>query len=45
MKKSLADMKPVDENKAPEQKTFGAFKNIEGNQATIDLEVLREHNV
>lgn len=45
MKKSLADMKPADGKEAPKEHSFGAFKTVEGNQATIDLEKLREHNV
>ena len=45
MKKSLADMKPADGKEAPKEHSFGAFKAVEGNQATIDLEKLREHNV
>ena len=42
MKKSLADMASDD---APKPKSFGAFKSVEGDQATIDLEQLRKHNV
>ena len=45
MKKSLADMKPADGKEAPKERSFGAFKAVEGNQATIDLEKLREHNI
>jgi|TARA_R100000030_G_scaffold100815_1_gene94834 GT2 family glycosyltransferase len=45
MKKSLADMKPADGKEAPKERSFGAFKTVEGNQATIDLEKLREHNI
>ena len=40
MKKSLADMKPADGKEAPKERSFGAFKAVEGNQATIDLETL-----
>ena len=42
MKKSLADMTTAE--KAP-KKSFGAFTNVEGSQAQIDLDILREHNV
>src|SRR5210317_1756928 len=45
MKKSLADMKPANGKEAPKEKRFGAFKAVEGNQATIDLEALRKHNI
>lgn len=46
MKKSLADMKPADTEEAPKQKrSFGAFKEISGSQATIDLDILRKHNI
>jgi len=45
MKKSLADMKPANGSEAPAEKRFGAFKAVEGNQATIDLEILRKHNI
>src|SRR5210317_2169360 len=51
MKKSLADFakkeKVVDnqDTQAPKTKTFGAFKEINGDQATIDLEQLRKHNI
>jgi len=51
MKKSLADFakkeKVVDnqDTQAPKTKTFGAFKEINGDQATIDLEKLRKHNI
>ena len=38
-------MKPADGKEAPKEHSFGAFKAVEGNQATIDLEKLREHNV
>lgn len=42
MKKSLSEMTSAE--KAP-KKQFGAFKEVEGNQAQIDLEMLRKHNV
>ena len=45
MKKSLADMKPANGTEAPKERSFGAFKAVEGNQATIDLEKLREYNI
>jgi hypothetical protein len=49
MKKSLSDMKPKDVTTPEEgqsiEKSFGAFKQVEGNQATIDLTQLRQHNV
>ena len=50
MKKSLSELKASDNsssnNKAPTQvKSFGAFKTIDGNQATIDLNILRKYNV
>ena len=46
MKKSLADMKkPSATEEAPKERSFGAFKTVEGNQATIDLEKLRENNI
>lgn len=56
MKKSLADFAKnshsADSNTIPETeapktktKTFGAFKEINGDQATIDLEQLRKHNI
>ena len=41
MKKSLSEMTSTE--KAP--KRFGAFKEVEGNQAQIDLDILRKHNV
>ena len=45
MKKSLSDMKPKASNEEqPKQKSFGAFTQVEGNQATIDLEKLRKYN-
>ena len=49
MKKSLADMgsKTIEPNpteQAP-SKSFGAFKTVEGDQATIDLNKLREMNI
>ena len=46
MKKSLADLaKSVNREEAPEQKSFGAFKSVDGGQATIDLDIIRKHNV
>ena len=51
MKKSLADFAKKEEvvdnqnTQAPKTKTFGAFKEINGDQATIDLEQLRKHNI
>ena len=42
MKKSLADMKKPSAEKSTEERSFGAFKTVEGGQATIDLEKLRE---
>ena len=43
MKKSLSEL--ASSNTKPEAKRVGAFKNIEGDQATIDLEMLRKHNI
>lgn len=46
MKKSLTDIQAVNgDKKAPEPKSFGAFKSIDGTQATIDLDMIRKHNV
>ena len=46
MKKIFSRKKAAGENKAPEErKSFGAFKEVEGNKAIIDLEVLRKYNV
>ena len=42
MKKSLADMKPTTDKK---EKSFGAFKSVDGGQATIDLDKLRQYNI
>ena len=42
MKKSLADMTTAE--KAP-KKSFGAFTNVEGSQAQIDLNIIRKHNI
>ena len=42
MKKSLSDMTSAE--KAP-KKHFGAFKEVKGDQAQIDLDMLRKHNV
>ena len=39
---SLSDLTSAE--KAP-KKQFGAFKQVEGNQAQIDLDILRKHNV
>jgi hypothetical protein len=49
MKKSLADMgstntDPIPNKEAP-NKSFGAFKAVEGDQATIDLNELRKMNI
>ena len=41
MKKALSEMTSAE--KAPRR--FGAFKEVEGNQAQIDLDILRKHNV
>jgi hypothetical protein len=42
MKKSLSDM--ISDDKAPQSKDkkFGAFTNVEGNQAQIDLSVMED---
>ena len=40
MKKSLADMKPVDENKAPERKLLGLLKHRR-KSSNIDLNFTR----
>ena len=56
MKKSLADFAKTNTSasdvntdtakpNAPKTHSFGAFKEINGDQATIDLEVLRKYNV
>jgi hypothetical protein len=47
MKKSLAELKKSSANgeEAPKERSFGAFKTVDGNQATIDLEKLRENNI
>ena len=49
MKKSLADMGSPNIDPSPTEeaptKSFGAFKNIKGDQATIDLNKLREMNI
>lgn len=48
MKKSLADITVNATNiEAPktENKSFGAFKTVNGSQAVIDLEILRQHNI
>ena len=49
MKKSLADMGSTDVDSSPTEdapnKTFGAFKAVDGDQATIDLNKLREMNI
>jgi len=48
MKKTLADFgikKAADGKEAPEHKSFGAFKSVDGDQATIDLDMLRKHNI
>ena len=49
MKKSLADMSSSSTNSAPTEeaptKTFGAFKSVDGDQATIDLNELRKMNI
>ena len=49
MKKSLADMGSTNVDSSPTEdapnKTFGAFKAVEGDQATIDLNKLREMNI
>jgi len=49
MKKSLADMRSpnVDTNSTEEvpNRSFGAFKSVEGDQATIDLNELRKMNI
>ena len=44
MKKSLADLQ-AEKPEESKEKSFGAFKKVEGDQAVIDLNVLREHNV
>ena len=49
MKKSLADMGSSSTNSTPTEeastKTFGAFKSVDGDQATIDLNELRKMNI
>ena len=49
MKKSLADMGSTNVDSSPTEdapnKTFGAFKAVDGDQATIDLNVLRKMNI
>ena len=49
MKKSLSDMKPKVAQEGAKStdlpKEFGAFKEVEGNKAVIDLEKLRQHNI
>lgn len=48
MKKKLSDLLPKDDSAktgAPKKKDFGAFRNVENNQAQIDLNVLRKYNV
>jgi glycosyltransferase involved in cell wall biosynthesis len=48
MKKPLADIKvSTSSEEAPkhEEKRFGAFKTVNGNQAVIDLDILRQYNV
>lgn len=46
MRKSLADLtKSVEGEKAPESKGFGAFKSLNGEKATIDLDKIRQHNI
>ena len=49
MKKSLADMGSTNTDPSPNKeapnKSFGAFKAVEGDQATIDLNKLREMNI
>ena len=49
MKKSLADMGSTNTDSNPTEKapikTFGAFKAVDGDQATIDLNKLREMNI
>ena len=49
MKKSLADMGSTNtdsnHNKEAPNKSFGAFKSVKGDQATIDLNELRKMNI
>ena len=50
MKKSLADMGSTNTDSNPNKeeapnKSFGAFKSVEGDQATIDLNELRKMNI
>ena len=49
MKKSLADMGSTNVDSSPTEQvpnnTFGAFKAVDGDQATIDLNVLRKMNI
>ena len=46
MKKSLSEMTSSDKtSEQPKKKGFGAFTEVEGNQAQIDLNILRQHNV
>lgn len=48
MKKSLSELaarSDTSEKEAPKPKSFGAFKQISGTEAVIDLDVLRKYNV
>jgi hypothetical protein len=47
MKKSLADLKPANplNSEAPKQKSFGAFKQLDGDKAVIDLDMLRKNDI
>ena len=48
MKKSLSELTAnsavAAADDAPKTKSFGAFKQINGTQAVIDLDVLRKYN-
>jgi hypothetical protein len=47
MKKSLADLKPANplNSEAPKQKSFGAFKQLDGDKAVIDLDMIRKNDI
>ena len=45
MKKKLSDLLPKDDSAktgAPKKKDFGAFRNVENNQAQIDSKCLKK---
>jgi len=45
MKKSLSELASSSDSESPKPKSFGAFTNIEGNEATIDLSKLQDKNI